>query len=71
MSHEFKVDLDGIDLAEEQVQQVDKAVRQAVLKSLATLNIPCHVGVEFPLGEVHGIIIRHPPYPPIDSPIDR
>jgi hypothetical protein len=58
MSHEFKVVLDGIDLADDQVAQLDTAVQQAVLQSLATLDVPRGVGVEFP-GDtgIHGIII--------------
>ena len=34
MSHEFKVVLDGIDLDEDQVSQVNRAVQQAVMHSL-------------------------------------
>ncbi len=63
MSHEFKVVLDGIDLADDQVEQLDIAVQQAVLQSLATLDMPCGVGVEFPCNTgIHGIIIRNDPF---------
>jgi hypothetical protein len=67
VSHEFKVVLDGIDLQDEQVKQLDTAIQQAVLHSLATLDVPCGLGVQFPCQTgIHGIIIHpHPPEHPI------
>ncbi len=63
MSHEFKVVLDGIDLEDDQVKQLDTAVQQAVLQSLATLDVPCGLGVEFPCkGGPRGIIIKPNPF---------
>ena len=65
MSHEFKVMLDGIDLEEEQVSQINVAVQQAVMHSLATLDVPGSLGIQFADGprsprlphKIYGIII--------------
>ena len=68
MSHEFKVLLDGIDLEDEQVSQINGAVQQAVMHSLATLDIPSSIGIQLadgpnslrlPPHKIFGIIICH------------
>ncbi|GIM91908.1 hypothetical protein [Paractinoplanes toevensis] len=38
--HEFKVQLDGIELSEEQAHRVNAAVRAAVLRELVELEVP-------------------------------
>jgi hypothetical protein len=65
VSHEFKVILDEIDLEENQVNQINKAVQQAVMHSLAALDVPASLGVQFADGpnsprlphQIYGIII--------------
>jgi len=65
MSHEFKVLLDGIDLEEDQVSQINRAVQQAVMHSLATLEVPASLGIQLADGpnsprlkqKIFGIII--------------
>jgi hypothetical protein len=66
MSHEFQVLLDGIDLDEDQVSQINKAVQQAVLHSVAMLDIPSTIGVQLadgpnsrrlPPHKIYGIIL--------------
>lgn len=67
MSHEFKVVLDGIDLEEGQVNQINKAVQQAVMHSLAAVDVPATIGIQLADGpnslrcphRIYGIIICH------------
>jgi hypothetical protein len=79
MSHEFKVLLDGIDLEEDQVSQINRAVQQAVMHSLATLDVPGSLGIQFADGprsprlpqRIYGIIICRKEVPCLPELLDE
>jgi hypothetical protein len=67
MSHEFKVVLDGIDLSDDDVEVVNRAVQMAVMGALQSVTVPDDLCLNFPRGCGHGgicgIVVRPGEHP--------
>lgn len=56
-SHEFRVVIEGIELSDEHVQRLNRAMQSAALQELAKLPIEVDFGVRIPRKEWLGIWI--------------